>query len=53
MTLEVWYWLLMALWLFYGIWQDRAIGWPAYGGRLLYFLLFVIIGWRIFGAPVK
>ena len=53
MTLGVWYWIVMFLWLFYGAWKDRAAIWPAYGGHLLHFLLFAIIGWKLFGSPVQ
>lgn len=53
MTLQTWYWLFMALWLFFGIWRDRANLWPAIGGHALQFILFVIIGWQVFGSPVK
>jgi len=54
MTLQIWFWLFMALWLFFGVWRDRArpmFDWV--GGLALEFLLFVIIGWQVFGSPVK
>jgi hypothetical protein len=45
----------MALWLFFGVWRNRAdANWPAWGGGLLVeFALFVLIGLRVFGSPVK
>jgi len=55
MTLDVWYWLLMAIWLFFGIWRNRAnadyFGWG--GGLFIEFVLFIVIGVRVFGSPVK
>lgn len=55
MTLEVWFWIFMALWLFFGLWRARAEAapYPIVGGHLLQFLLFVIVGWKIFGSPVQ
>ena len=60
MTLEVWFWLVMALWLVLGIWNGYAPvgppgqpGFRAWGGNLLLFILLVILGWRAFGAPLK
>ncbi len=55
MTLEVWFWLLMALWLIFGVWRNRAdANWAAWGGGLfLEFVLLVLIGLRVFGSPVK
>ncbi len=55
MTLEVWFYLLMAFWLFFGVWRARSDPqpYPYFGGHLLVFLLFLIIGWKIFGSPVK
>lgn len=54
MSLSLAYWILMLLWLVFGLWSN----WPAAGGirplgnTLLLFLLLVIVGWKIFGAPV-
>jgi len=45
----------MLLWLVFGLWSN----WPATGGRfqplggtLLLFILLVLLGWKVFGAPV-
>jgi hypothetical protein len=51
MTLGLLYWILMLLWLVFGVWRS----WPAYdylGGHLLLFVLLVILGWRAFGPPI-
>ncbi len=57
MTLQFWFWILMAMWLLFGFWRGRTIGddqlYPFWGGHLLVFVLFCILGWQIFGAPVK
>ena len=52
MTLGLAFYILMLLWLAFGIWRD----WPgnAYvvGGNLMLFLLFLLLGWKVFGAPI-
>jgi len=55
MTLSVWYWIIMALCLFWGLWNDYSIAGPPWrGGRtLIVFLLFLIIGLKIFGSPIQ
>lgn len=59
MTLQIWYWLVMALWLFFGLWshwpatpQDRSAWYPV-GGSLLQFILFLLLGWQVFGSPIR
>ena len=45
------FWILMLLWLVFGAWRD----WPnhvAMGGTLLAFVLFLLLGWRVFGPPI-
>lgn len=45
----------MLLWLIFGIimpnWGHWA--WGAWGGGILEFILFAILGWRVFGAPIR
>ena len=60
MTLAIWFWLAMALWLIFGLWREKVIvtgtAQQPYiyrvGGHLLEFVLFVVIGWKVFGSPV-
>ena len=58
MSLQLLFWILMLLWLVFGFWAGYTPGQPyppfkAWGGNLLLFLLFVVLGWQVFGAPVK
>ena len=55
MTLQIWFWLFMALWIAFGVWRDSPNpNWRAWGGVLLIeFILFLILGWQVFGSPVK
>ena len=51
MTLAIAFWVLMLVWLAFGLWAS----WPnlrASGGNLLLFLLLLILGWSQFGAPI-
>ena len=51
MTLGLAYWILMLLWLVFGVWSS----WPdikAAGGNGLLFILLVLIGWKVFGPPI-
>jgi len=51
MTLGLAFWILMLLWLVFGLWTT----WPNHylvGGNLLLFVLLLLIGWKLFGAPL-
>jgi hypothetical protein len=46
------FWILMLLWFVFSLWT----GWPNHivtAGNLILFLLFLILGWHVFGAPLK
>jgi hypothetical protein len=51
------YWILMLFWLIFSLWSGYSPGQPYtyrnWGGNLLTFILFLILGWAQFGAPVK
>jgi len=57
MTLQLIFWVLMLLWLVLGFW----LYWPGrpaqpygmLGSTVFLFVLFLILGWATFGAPVK
>ena len=56
MSLGLMYWILMLVWLVFGIW----IKWPnrqnegvrTSGGGVMLFILLLILGWHVFGAPI-
>lgn len=55
MTKAFVFWLLMLLWLifgFYFFWPVGGAYWSL-GVPLLVFVLFAILGWHVFGPPVK
>ena len=49
------FWILMLIWLVFGIVKEcRSKGdWMGVGGSLFTFVLFLILGWNAFGAPIK
>jgi hypothetical protein len=61
MTIGFLFWLLMILWLIFGLWcswpaaapdgSPRAY-WPL-GGNLLLFILLFLLGWRVFGFVIQ
>lgn len=56
MTLSFCYWLMMLLWVLFSFWwgwRTDPAGRPSVAGSgLLLFLLFLIIGLRLFGSPI-
>ncbi len=51
MSFGLMYWILMLLWFVFGLWSS----WPNHyvvGGNLLLFILLLLLGWKVFGAPV-
>ncbi len=56
MSLDVLFWMLMIIWLIFGFWVDNQPT-PApflRGSRhFLLFVLFGILGWRVFGPAIK
>lgn len=57
MPLSILFWVLMIIWLVFGLWSNYVPGQPyprwAGVGNILLFILFAILGWAQFGAPVK
>lgn len=55
MSLQLLFWFLMIVWaVFTGVgYRAPDTPWIRGGSWLLIFVLFAILGWAIFGAPVK
>lgn len=53
----IWFWLIMFLWLCYGLWYNwsafRGGDYGIAGGLLFPLLLLILLGYRVFGSPVK
>ena len=51
MSFALCYWVLMLVWLVFGLWTS----WPnvrGSAGNVLLFILLTLVGWRVFGAPL-
>jgi len=56
MTFALIFWILMLLWVLFGVWGVYGRpGWPYFwhANGLFLFILFLLLGWRVFGAPVN
>lgn len=52
MSIGLMFWILMLLWLVFGLWTT----WPNYhllGGNLMLFILLLLLGWHAFGPPIR
>jgi len=55
MTLGLCFWILMLIWLVFGIaWHFGYVAgtYAAGGNSLLLFILFLLLGWQTFGPPL-
>ena len=54
MTMGLVFWILMLIWLVYGLWGFWSpTPYWAHGNTLLLFILFLLLGWHVFGAPIR
>lgn len=52
MPIGLLFWILMVLWLVYGVWRD----YPSYlpmGGNLLQWVVIALLGWQTFGPILR
>jgi hypothetical protein len=50
------FWILMLIWLIFGFVQNSGIvpgPYGLWGHSLLLFILLLLLGWQVFGAPIK
>jgi hypothetical protein len=55
MTMGLLFWILMVIWLVFGLVQAGGFVGPygPWGHSLLLFILLLLLGWQVFGAPIK
>jgi hypothetical protein len=55
MTLGLAFWIIMLIWLVFGGLVHFGVVGVAWVGAstLLLFVLFVLLGWQVFGAPLR
>ena len=55
MTLGLCYWILMLIWLVFGLLSHFGMISGPYaisGNAILLFILFLLLGWQVFGPPL-
>lgn len=54
MSLGLAFWVIMLIWLVFGIIVHVYPGgvYGVWGGTLLLFVLLLLLGWKVFGAPL-
>ena len=54
MSLGLAFWIIMLVWFVFGVAVHFGLVGAAYafGGTLMLFVLFVLLGWQTFGAPL-
>ena len=55
MTLGLCYWILMLIWLVFGLLTHFGMisgGYAVSGNAVLLFILFLLLGWQVFGPPL-
>lgn len=55
MTRGLAFWIIMLVWLAVGVaWHFALLGaYAAFGVALIPFLLFALLGWQVFGPPLR
>jgi hypothetical protein len=56
MTLGLCFWILMLVWLVFGLllhFGVVAASYSALGNEVLLFVLFLLLGWQVFGPPIR
>jgi hypothetical protein len=56
MALGLAFWVIMLVWAVFGLLVHFAVVAGAYtfvGNSVLLFVLFLILGWQVFGAPIR
>ena len=55
MSLGLCFWILMLIWLVFGVLAHFAVVTGVYalvGNSVLLFILFMLLGWQVFGPPL-
>jgi hypothetical protein len=56
-TIGAFFWLLMILWLLFGLYWNRSDiqggNYGIAGGNMMLFILLFLLGWKAFGFPIQ
>ena len=55
MTRGLIFWVLMLIWLVFAVLSHFALvgGFAIVGNAVLLFILFALLGWQVFGPPIR
>lgn len=55
MSMGLIFWIIMLIWLLFGFFSWSGYFGPhlMWGGSVLLFVLLGLLGWKVFGAPVR
>jgi hypothetical protein len=58
MKIGLLFWILMLVWLVFGVWaywpvSGAVVAYPLVGGNLLLLVLVGLLGWKVFGPPLQ
>jgi len=58
MAAGIWFWILFVITLIFGLWgmnpwRPAGTPWAPFGGWLVLFILIGILGWGVFGPPIR
>ncbi len=52
MALGLAFWIIMLIWFVFGIYNNSSALGPWLGNHGLIFILFLLLGWKVFGPPL-
>lgn len=52
MSTALLFWVIMLLWLFFGLYRDRSAGPWNLGGHVILWVLLALLGWKVFGPAI-
>lgn len=56
MSIGFLFWLIMVVSLLFGLWSNWPANkdqFPQFGGRMLEYVLFFLLGWKVFGFVIQ
>lgn len=51
MSIAVWFWVIFVIALLFNLWTLWPLG-RANSGVLVFFILFALLAWQVFGSPI-
>lgn len=53
MSIALLFWVIMIIWLLFGLWSNYPTGGvKGFGGTLIEWIVIALLGWAVFGAAI-